>query len=74
MDFKQIAKTIIRTEMQKRDINFVELAEKLKGFGINENNINISQKINRGKFGLDFALTVLKAIGAEDVKLGEYLK
>lgn len=74
MEFTQISKTIIRTEMQKRNINFVELTEKLKEFGINENNINVSQKINRGKFSFDFALTVLKAIGAEDVKLGEYLK
>jgi len=74
MEFTQIAKTIIRTEMQKRNINFVELSEKLKEFGINENNINVSQKINRGKFSFDFALTVFKAIGAEDVKIGEYLK
>lgn len=69
-----IAKTIIKTELQKKNINYVDLADRLNALGYSETNITLANKINRGKFGFDFALTVLKAIGAEDVKIGEYFK
>lgn len=74
MDYKLIAKTIIKTELQKKNINYVDLAEKLNKLGHTETNITLANKINRGKFGFDFALAVLNVIGADDMKIGEYLK
>lgn len=74
MNYAVISKTIIKTEMQKRNMNFVDLSEKLKEIGVMETNITLANKINRGKFGFDFAIAVFQALGIDEIKIGEYLR
>lgn len=65
----QLAKGLLKSEIARRDLNYVEVSEKLKAIGIDESPQNISNKIGRGKFSAIFMLQILKAIGCEDLNL-----
>lgn len=67
--WKVYAKGLLKSEIARRDLNYVEVSEKLKVIGIDESPQNISNKIGRGKFSAIFMLQVLKAIGCEEINL-----
>ncbi len=46
-----------------------KLAKLMNDIGIDEKQVNIANKINRGAFSLSFALQVFKAIGVEQINL-----
>ncbi|GGF56658.1 hypothetical protein GCM10011332_07660 [Terasakiella brassicae] len=68
-DWKQYAKTLLRTEITRKDLNYVEVSERLKALGIDESPQNISNKIARGSFSATFMLQVLHAIGSSNIHL-----
>ena len=74
MDYAQKAKTIIKTELVKRDLDYPDLADLLQKIGVNENRNNLSNKINRGTFSFVFVLQVCKALGIKRLELEWYLK
>ena len=69
MQWKNVAKGILKSELAKRNISYVELAKKLKEMGIDENAENINNKINRGTFSTIFFLQCLKAIDCKIIRL-----
>jgi len=73
MDWNSKAKRIIKSELAKREIDYIKLAELMKSIGIDEKQANIANKINRGAFSLGFALQIFKAIGVEQVDLKDIL-
>ncbi len=56
-------KKILKLEMLKRDIGYVELSELLKCEGVEETPGNLKTKINRGTFSATFFLQVLDVMG-----------
>lgn len=68
-DWKKYAKTLLRTEITRKDLNYVEVSERLKALGIDESPQNISNKIARGSFSATFMLQVLSAIGTNEISL-----
>ena len=73
MDWKNKAKRVIKTELAKREIDYIRLAEMLKEIGVDEKQANIANKINRGTFSFSFALQVFKAIGVTTLDLKDIL-
>jgi hypothetical protein len=69
IDWKNRAKAIIKTELVKRDIDYKQLANMLKEIDIEEDNINLSNKINRGTFSFIFALQIFEVLGVENLRL-----
>ena len=69
MDWNSKAKRIIKSELAKRDIDYIELAKLMKAIGVDEKQANVANKINRGTFSFSFALQVFKAIGIEQFDL-----
>ncbi len=69
--FQTRAKGILRAEMHRRDLNYIEMAEKLAAIGIKENARNLSNKIARGGFTAGFFVACLIAIGCHSVRLHE---
>jgi len=41
----------------------------MNAIGVDEKQVNIANKINRGAFSLSFALQIFKAIGVEQIDL-----
>ncbi len=68
-EYIQKAKTIIKTELVKRDIDYPKLADMMQKIGINENRNNLSNKINRGTFSFVFVMQVFDALEIDTIKL-----
>ena len=68
-DWKHKAKGLLKSEIVKRNLSYVDVAERLKQLGIEETPQNISNKIARGTFGAIFMLQVLTAIGCDELRI-----
>lgn len=68
-NWKSKAKTVIKSELAKQDIDYKKLAEKLKDIGVEDDNVNLSNKINRGTFSFILALQIFKALGLRKINL-----
>ncbi len=73
MDWNSRAKRLIKSELAKREIDYIKLAELMHTIGIDEKQVNIANKINRGAFSLSFALQVFKAIGVDNIALKDII-
>ncbi len=73
MDWNSRAKRLIKSELAKREIDYIKLAELMNAIGVDEKQVNIANKINRGAFSLGFALQIFKAIGVNNVDLKDIL-
>ena len=63
-------KGMVKAELAKRNINYVQLAGKLgEAYGVSETPQNLSNKIARGKFSAVFMIQVLEAIGCSKLEL-----
>jgi len=68
-DWYKKAKSIIKAELAKQDIGYDKLSDMLKEIGVNENKMNIANKLNRGKFNFVLALQIFKALGLKKLNL-----
>jgi hypothetical protein len=65
----EVSKAILRAELQRRNIGYKELAERLTAMGTPETDRNIANKISRGGFTAAFFVESLVAIGCQTVRL-----
>lgn len=68
-EWSQKAKSIIKVELAKKNIGYEALSEMLKNIGVQENKMNIANKLNRGKFSFILALQIFKALGLKNLRL-----
>ena len=73
MDWNSRAKRLVKSELAKREIDYIKLVELMKAIGVDEKQVNIANKINRCAFSLGFALQIFKAIGVDNVDLKDIL-
>ncbi|MGB3751848.1 MAG: DUF6471 domain-containing protein [Arcobacteraceae bacterium] len=69
MNWKNKAKTMIKSELAKNDMDYIELSKRLKEIGVEDNQINLANKINRGTFSFLFALQIFEVIGLKNLRL-----
>jgi hypothetical protein len=62
---KNKARQFIKSELAKRDINYVQLSKMMKSKGYNENSDTIRTKIHRGSFSFAFLLEVCDSLDIE---------
>ncbi|WP_448208428.1 DUF6471 domain-containing protein [Azospirillum sp. sgz302134] len=63
------AKGLLRAEIKRRDLTYPQLAERLRGIGVEETPASIANKISRGSFSAAFMIQVLKAIGCSNLRI-----
>ena len=63
--WKDKSKSIIKTELAKRNIDFVKLSKMLETIGIKEDNVN------RGTFSFIFALQIFEVLDLDILKIKE---
>jgi Domain of unknown function (DUF6471) len=68
-DWKDYARGLLRSEIARRNLNYVDIAERLERIGVHETSQNLSNKIGRGMFGAIFFLQVLHVIGCDELRL-----
>lgn len=62
---------ILKTELAKRRINYIELEAKLAAIGVKETPENIRNKLSRGTFSAIFLVQCLRAIGVTQLSLDD---
>lgn len=63
------AKSLLKSELKKRNVSYSDLAERLTALGYPETDRNIANKISRGGFTAAFFLQCLRAIGCDDLRI-----
>lgn len=69
MDYFQEAKNIIKSEIARKNMDYQTLALLLKEKGVEDNRMNIANKISRGKFSFAFALQILDVLGVKNLRI-----
>jgi Domain of unknown function (DUF6471) len=70
-DWTAQVKGILKAELKRRNVSYADLAEKLEGIGVKDNERNIANKIARGSFTAVFFLQSLEAIGCKSIHLDD---
>lgn len=68
-DFELMAANLLKAELKRKGVTYAQLVEKLAAIGVDEKEVNVRNKLSRGKFTAAFFLQCLTAIGVVDVRL-----
>lgn len=64
-DWEMKAANLLKAELKRKGVTYAQLVEKLAAIGVDEKEVNIRNKLSRGKFTAAYMLAVLAAIGVE---------
>ena len=62
------ARGLLKAELKRREVSYVQLAERLAAIGVRETQASIANKISRGAFTAAFLLQCMEAIGARSLR------
>lgn len=60
-----MAKNVLRAAMMQRGVSYAALADRLAAIGIDDNEVNLRNKVARGRFTAVFLMQCLRALEAE---------
>lgn len=70
-DYEALAANLLKAELKRRGVTYAQLVEKLAAIGVDEKEVNIRNKLSRGKFTAAFFLQCLVAIGCQSIRLAD---
>jgi hypothetical protein len=68
-EWETMAANLLKAELKRKGVTYAQLVEKLAAIGIIEKEVNVANKLSRGKFSAAFMLQCLKAIGSSQLHL-----
>ena len=68
-DWEKQAANLLKSELKRKGVTYAQLVEKLADIGISEKEVNVANKLSRGKFSAAFMLACLKSIGSANLHL-----
>lgn len=68
-EWEALASNLLKSELKRKGVTYAQLVERLAEIGITEKEINIANKLSRGKFSAAFMLQCLKVIETENLRL-----
>ncbi|GGH60709.1 hypothetical protein GVY41_17235 [Frigidibacter albus] len=68
-DWEMMAANLLKAELKRKGVTYAQLVEKLSSMGIDEKEVNVRNKLSRGKFSAAFFLQCLIAVGTDTVRL-----
>lgn len=68
-DWESRVANILKAELKRKGVTYAQLVEKLAAIGVEEKEVNIRNKLSRGKFTAAFFLQCLDALGLDQVHL-----
>lgn len=70
-DWEARVANLLKAELKRRGVTYAQLVERLAGMGVDEKEVNIRNKLARGKFSAVFFLQCLLAVGSTSLRLGD---
>lgn len=67
--WEERAKRFLKAELKRADVSYLELAKRLKKYGLEETEASVANKLSRGTFAATFFLAALVALEVESVSL-----
>jgi transcriptional regulator with XRE-family HTH domain len=68
-DWEKMAANLLKAELKRKGVTYAQLVERLGVIGISEKEVNVANKLSRGKFSAAFMLACLSAIGSSQLYL-----
>jgi len=68
-DYEAMAANLLKAELKRKGVTYAQLVEKLAAIGVDDKEVNIRNKLSRGKFTAAFLLQCLMAIGTTDFRI-----
>ena len=68
-EYEAKAARLLKAELKREGVTYKELVEKLDAIGVQEKEVNIRNKLARGKFSAAFLFYCLEAIGVDELRL-----
>jgi len=68
-DYEALAANLLKAELKRKGVTYAQLVEKLNAMGVDEKEVNVRNKLSRGKFTAAFLLQCLAAIGATHMQI-----
>lgn len=69
LEWETRVKGLIKAELKRRNVTYLQLVEKLKLLGVQETEPNVRNKLARGRFTAVFLIQCLEAIGVSELRL-----
>lgn len=63
------ASNLLKSELKRKGVTYGQLIERLNAMGIDEKEVNVANKLSRGKFTAAFLLQCLTAIEVNELRL-----
>lgn len=63
--WEEMVKNILRAEMMRRGVSYAGLAERLADQGVEDNELNLRNKVSRGRFTAVFFMQCMQALGVD---------
>jgi hypothetical protein len=67
-DWEMKAANLLKAELKRKGVTYSQLVERLAQIGVDEKEVNVRNKLSRGKFTAAFLLQCLEAIGADSIR------
>ena len=68
-EYEAKAANLLKAELKRAGVTYKELVVKLEVIGVHEKEVNIRNKLARGKFSASFLMYCLEAIGVQELRL-----
>ncbi|WP_127595700.1 DUF6471 domain-containing protein [Nitratireductor alexandrii] len=68
-DYEALAANLLKAELKRKGVTYSQLVEKLAAIGVDEKEVNIRNKLSRGKFTAAFLLQCMIAIDLRALRL-----
>ncbi len=68
-DWEMMAANLLKAELKRKGVTYAQTVEKLHEIGVDEKEVNLRNKLSRGKFTAAFLLQCLSAIGVDTLRL-----
>ena len=68
-DWEAKVANLLKAELKRRGVTYAQLVGKLAEIGVDEKEVNIRNKLARGKFSAVFLIQCLEAVGISSLRL-----
>lgn len=68
-DWEDRVAKLLKAELKRKGVTYFELTDRLEAIGVHEKEVNIRNKLARGKFSAAFMIQCLEAIGVDTLRL-----
>lgn len=67
-EWESRAANLLKAELKRKGVTYAQLVDKLEGIGISEKEVNVRNKLSRGKFSAAFLLQCLTVIETTELR------